>query len=222
MRARLYQFSYSPGSAKVRKLLHYKGVEFDTIEVDYVERKELIAASGQIKTPALTISDGETIVDSARIALRLEELHPNPTILPTDLRGLHLALASHIDGVVKDAILRLAIPDMAEYWRRRGGDRLALWKYIRDRRYGDGFCDRMAHETAANQAAVHAMLAPFEDTLSGRAFILGRIGLADFSLYGQLYMLAFTGELKIPAGLPNLVAFFGRMDRLSALPEPAG
>jgi hypothetical protein len=35
-------------------------------------------------------------------------------------------------------------------------------------------------------------------------------------------MLAFTGDLKIPVGLPNLNAFFGRMDRLSALPESAG
>jgi glutathione S-transferase len=221
MKARLYQFNYSPPCAKVRKLLHYKGIDFEPIEVDYLERKELMVASGQIKTPALTMPDGEALVGSSRIALRLEELHPNPTILPDDMRGIHLALTNHIESAVKDAILRLAVPDMAEYWRRRGADRLAMWKYARDRRYGEGFCDRMAGEIDANRDAVHEALASFESALHGKAFILGRIGLADFALYGQLYMLAFSGELKLPAGLPNLHAFFGRMDRLSALPESA-
>jgi glutaredoxin len=52
MAAKLYQFLGSPFCAKVRKLLEFKGVEFETVEVDYLERKELLIASGQI-TPDL-------------------------------------------------------------------------------------------------------------------------------------------------------------------------
>jgi len=52
MKATLYQFATSPFCSKVRKILDYKGLDYQVIEVDYVERKELIAASGQIMSGA--------------------------------------------------------------------------------------------------------------------------------------------------------------------------
>jgi glutathione S-transferase len=215
-RARLYQFITSPFCAKVRKLLEYKGVEFEPVEVDYIERKELLLASGQIMVPALTLANGETIVDSDKIAIRLEELHPEPTIFPPGWRGMHLALTRYIDNQIEDALFRAALPDELEYFRARGPDRLAFYRLIRERKYGEGFCDRTVRDHTLNMERARDALAPFEETLADRAFVFGRIGLADFALYGQLYYLAFTGELKIPAEFPALRAFFGRVDRISA------
>ena len=45
MPAKLYQFLGSPFCSKVRKILDYKGVEYQVVEVDYVERKELMLAA---------------------------------------------------------------------------------------------------------------------------------------------------------------------------------
>ena len=70
--------------------------------------------------PALTMENGETVVDSERIALRLEELYPEPTIFPPGLRGLHLALARYIDSAVEEALFRVAVPDELEYFRGAG------------------------------------------------------------------------------------------------------
>jgi glutathione S-transferase len=222
MKARLFQFLTSPFCAKVRKILDYKGLDYETIEVDYLERKELITASGQILVPALTLESGETIIDSARIATRLEELFPEPTIFPPGQRGLHLALASYIDSAVEDALFRVAVPDELEYFRHQGAEREAMWRLIRERKYGAGFVDRMGHELEANWRLATEVLAPFEEQLSAGigAFLTGRIGLADFSLYGQLHLTGFTGELKLPTSMPNLRAFYGRMDRISSAPEP--
>ena len=122
MKARLFQFISSPFCAKARKLLEYKGVEYEILEVDYLERHELLAASGQLMVPALTL-DGGTIVGSDRIALALEERFPEPTIFPRGFRGLHLALAHYIDNALEDAVFRAAIPDEIAYWRGRGADR---------------------------------------------------------------------------------------------------
>ncbi|HYB92027.1 MAG TPA: glutathione S-transferase family protein [Candidatus Binataceae bacterium] len=219
MKARLYQFVTSPFCAKVRKILDFKGVDYEVIEVDYVERKELVLASGQIMVPALTLESGETIFDSARIAMRLEELYPDPTLFPPTWRGIHLALADYIDNQLEDALYRAAIPDQVAHWRKMGKDREALWRLIRERRFGAGFVDRMLAEADANRRRAGEALAPFEDALSDRAFLLGRIGLADFALYGQLWYFALTGELKIPGECKNLRAFFGRMDRISSAPE---
>ena len=47
MAAKLYQFLGSPFCAKVRKILAFKGVEFEVVEVDYLERKELLIASAR-------------------------------------------------------------------------------------------------------------------------------------------------------------------------------
>jgi glutathione S-transferase len=219
-KTRLYQFATSPFCAKVRKILDYKGVDYETVEVDYLERKELLIVSGQIMVPVLTLETGETIKDSDRIAEKLEELYPEPTIFPPDWRGVHLALARYFDTELEYAIFRVAIPDQIAYYRRQGRDCEALWRLLRERKYGAGFCDQMVEDRGANQERVLGVLAPLEDTLRNRPFVLGRIGYADFALYGQLSYLAFTGELKIPTDLPNLRAFYGRMDRICSVLDP--
>jgi glutathione S-transferase len=221
MAARLYQFLGSPFCAKVRKVLDFKGIDYEVVEVDYLERRDLLVASGQIMVPALTLEGGETIVDSARIADRLEQLYPEPTLLPAGWRGMHRVLAEYIDNSLEDALYRPAIADEAAYYRTQGKDREALWRLIRERKYGTGFVDRMIAEHAVHLAHARDALMPFEEALGERAFLLGRIGLADFSLYGQLWYFGFTGELKVPAELKNVRAFYGRMDRISSVLEGA-
>lgn len=219
-RVRLYQFATSPFCAKVRKILDFKGVDYELIEVDYLERKELLVASGQLYVPAVTLVTGETVVDSERIAQTLEEVYPDPSIFPAEWRGLHLALARHFDTALEDVLFRAVIPDEAEYFRRQGHDRVAFWRLIRDRKYGVGFCDEMIKTNSERLAEAAAMLQPLDDTLRERAFLLGRIGYADFALYGQLSLLAISGELKIPAEMSSLSAFYGRMDRISSVLDP--
>jgi glutathione S-transferase len=171
--------------------------------------------------PALTLDSGESIVDSAKIADRLEELYPEPTLLPPGWRGMHRAMADYIDTALAEVMFRAAIPDKAAYYRGQGKDREALWHLIRERKYGEGFVDRMIAEHAAQMATAHKALERFEEALGERAFLFGRIGLADFSLYGQLFHFAVTGELKIPPALGNLRAYYGRMDRISSKLESA-
>ncbi len=214
---RLYQFATSPFCAKVRKILDYKGVDYEVIEVDYVERKELVLATGQMLVPAITLDSGDTIVDSDRIAIALEERYPEPTIFPAEWRGIHLALARYFDTELADALFRAAVPDEIAHYRRQGPDREALWRLVRERKYGVGFVEQMVREHAANLSRAHALLAPLEQSLAHRAFVLGRIGYADFALYAQLTYFTITGTLILPANAPNLRAFFERMNRISSV-----
>ena len=214
---RLYQFRASPFCAKVRKILDYKGIDYEAIEVDYVERKELVIASGQMMVPALTLETGETVLDSDRIATTLDERYPEPTIYPPAWQGMHRALARYFDTELEDALFRAAIPQQVEYYRRQGADRLALWRLIRERKYGAGFVEQMIEQRADNLSRAQRLLAEFEESLADRAFLLGRIGYADFALYGQLTYFAISGELTIPAHLAHLRAFFDRINRISSI-----
>jgi glutathione S-transferase len=216
---RLYQFTTSPFCAKVRKILDFKGVDYEAVEVDYVERKELAMVSGQIMVPALTLDNGEALVDSERIALALEEHYPDPTLFPHAWRGVHLALARYFDTELEDVLFRAAIPYELAHYRRQGVDHEALWRLIRERKYGAGFVEQMLREHSASLSRAHKLLVPLEDSLGDRAFILGRIGYADFALYGQLTYFAVSGPLTIPENLPNLHAFFERMNRISSAIE---
>lgn len=216
---RLYQFVTSPFCAKVRKILDFKGIEYEAIDVDYVERKELVMASGQVTVPALTLDHGETLVESERIAMALEERYPEPTLFPPAWQGVHLALARYFDTQLEDALFRAAVPYELAHYRRQGPDHEALWRLIREHKYGAGFIDQMLREHPANLSRAHALLAPLEESFGDRAFVLGRIGYADFALYGQLTYLAISGPLAIPANLPNLRAFFDRINRISSALE---
>ncbi len=216
MKLRLYQFATSPFCAKVRKILDYKGIEPEVVEVDYLDRRNLLEASGQIMVPALTIESGETLIDSERIAFRLEELYPEPAIFPMKWRGTHLALGHYFDTELEDILFRTTVPDEVVYYRRRGVAHEALWRLICERKYGSGFCDQMVHNHSRNLERARAMLEPLDCDLTNRAFLLGRIGYADFALYGQLSLLALIGELKIPTDLPNLRAYYQRIDRISS------
>jgi glutathione S-transferase len=219
MNARLFQFYPSALCAKIRKVLEFKGVTYDVAEVDYVNRAELLAATGQDKVPAIVFEDGEVVVDSDWIVTRLEALFPEPTLLPPATRGLHIVLTRYFESGVRDVLRSLAMPDLLEFYRSKGDQQLASFRLRQDKKFGAGFCDRAAAEAESNLQETIEALAPLDEALSDKAFLLGRMGLADFALHGQLWRLAFTGELKLPVSLPNLREFFGRMDRLSAQAE---
>jgi glutathione S-transferase len=215
MNPRLFQFYPSPPCAKIRKILDFKGLAYDAVEVDYLDRAELLSVSGQIMVPALQFPAGEVAVDSEWIVTRLEELYPDPAVLPPIGRGLHLAMSRYFEGALSEVLLRVAIPDLLEFYRGQGNQQAAFFQLIQDNKYGAGFCDRMAEEREANLQQAIEMLAPLDEALADKAFLLGRLGLADFAFYGQLWRLGFTGDLKIPSGMANLREFFDRINRLS-------
>jgi glutathione S-transferase len=219
MNPRLFQLYPDPHCAKVRKLLEFKGISYEVVELNYLDRGELLAASGRIEVPALELPGGEVAAGSEWIVTRLEALFPDPTVLPPRSRGLHLTLARYFESGLGIVLMRAAMPDLLEYYRRQGEQTLAFFRMVQDGRHGAGFCDRMAAEREANLEQARELLAPLDEALSEQAFLLGRLGLADFALYGQLWYLGFTGEVQIPRELSNLREFYDRIDRLSSALE---
>jgi glutathione S-transferase len=166
--------------------------------------------------PALSFQNGETVVGAREIIARLETEHPEPTLLPPTNAGLHQILARYFEGEFGAVILRAAMPELLAYYRTRGPKSLS--RYIRwiEQRMGAGFCTRAEQEAAMNRALASELMASLEDELSRRAFILGRVGLADFALYGQLRSFACSGELRLPQEFTALREHFLRIDRITA------
>jgi glutathione S-transferase len=166
--------------------------------------------------PAIIFADGESVVGEPAIIARLEAEYPEPTVLPPSHAGLHQILARYFAGELGTAVLRTAMPELLEHYRAKGPRALA--RYVRwvEQRSGAGFCQSALEETESNRSMVRQLLAPLESELQGRAFLLDRIGLADFALYGQLRSFACDGTLKLPGDFPALREHFLRVDRITA------
>jgi len=80
---RLYLIPISHNCIKVRRALELKGLPFEPVAINPMNRKPVRRATGQPLVPALV--DGEhRLADSTRILRYLEEAYPQPSLLPVD------------------------------------------------------------------------------------------------------------------------------------------
>ena len=81
----LYQFATSPLCEKVRRILHYKGLDFEIHDVPRNEGAKYERVSPTGKFPAID-DDGTPVWDSTDIAHHIEAKHPTPALIPSDPR----------------------------------------------------------------------------------------------------------------------------------------
>ncbi|HVN91076.1 MAG TPA: glutathione S-transferase family protein [Candidatus Binataceae bacterium] len=82
----LFSFGTSPYARKVRIVLDYKGIPYESCERCYsLDRKEdLRNASKRAEVPVLTLDNGNVIYDSTIICEFLEQVYPDPPVFPKD------------------------------------------------------------------------------------------------------------------------------------------
>jgi glutathione S-transferase len=78
-----YDWPYSPFCMKVRAILDYKRLTYES--VNPLRARGMLSQRGTGKVPAVEI-DGEFITDSTDIAHALDERFPDPPLLPVDSR----------------------------------------------------------------------------------------------------------------------------------------
>ncbi|MFL5894767.1 MAG: glutathione S-transferase family protein [Thermoleophilaceae bacterium] len=80
---RLYRAPWSTNCERVAIALAYKGLETESVWIDYGHRAPVEAVSGQPLVPVVEL-DGEVVFDSTRILRRLEQLAPEPPLFPRE------------------------------------------------------------------------------------------------------------------------------------------
>jgi maleylpyruvate isomerase len=80
---RLYRAAWSTNVERVTLAFGHKGLEVESIWIDYADRRLVEQVSGQPLVPVVDF-DGEIVFDSPRIIARLEQLHPVPPLYPAD------------------------------------------------------------------------------------------------------------------------------------------
>lgn len=85
---KLYSYFRSSAAYRVRIALNLKGLSYETAPVHLVndanKRPEFRAVNPQMRVPALSTPQGETLIQSLAIIEYLDETHPEPPLLPRD------------------------------------------------------------------------------------------------------------------------------------------
>lgn len=96
---KLYSFPTSSASYRARIALHLKRIPFETVTVDLPNKEQREAAyrrvNPQHRLPSLELDDGSILTQSLAIIDYLEQIHPEPSVYPSDpvMRARALAVA---------------------------------------------------------------------------------------------------------------------------------
>lgn len=166
---RLYRADFSTNAERVALALAHKGLEVQSLVIDYADRSEVERVSGQGLVPVL--DDGGTIVvDSMEIVAHLERRFPAAPLYPADeaRRAELLVFVDWFDRVWKlapnaiEAELAAARPDPARLARLSAGMAAALDRF-------EALLAGRAHLMGAAFSAADVAAFPFLKYALGRA-----------------------------------------------------
>jgi glutathione S-transferase len=156
---RLYRARFSTNAERVALALAYKGLQAESVWIEYSDRSLVERVSGQGLVPVIEYGD-EVVVDSMEIVRFLEERHPTPPLFPSqpERRAEVLVFVDWFNRV----------------WKRPPNEIEAeLSKPAPDRARIDEMAELM-----------RAYLDLFEDMLAGREHLMGHdFGAADVAAF---------------------------------------
>lgn len=186
---RLLQFPYSPFAAKVRTVLKLKNLRCEVVNVPYLQRAELVELTGEISVPVL-VDGPHVITESARIVAHLESKGGPPVLA----EPLGVVLEQWADEFFQEVAFKLACPGLeARMGVDQGAEAKALFRLIKERRYGRGIIAQWKADEAKWLEQTLSLLAPVVETLKTRPFLFGaQPTVADAAVASQLTMVEFA------------------------------
>lgn len=198
----LYRAPFSTNVERVALALAHKGLEIESVVIDYDDRSQVEEISGQGLVPVID-DDGEVVIDSTRILRHLERRYPDPPLFPSD--------------PARGAEMDLFLDWFNEVWKTAPNNIELL--------LGEEEPDKDAIEEEAKRMGTY--LDMFERMLTGRDYLMGEEpSAADFAAFPFLKYARsrdpdddelFHRILELHQSLdgrPGLAAWIERIDAL--------
>lgn len=212
---RLYHYPLSPFSRKVRLVLAEKGIEVELVEERYWEaRTEFMRMNPSGKVPVLK-TNKITLSDSSAICEYLEDIHPEPILMPQDAekRAEVRRLANWFDDkFYREVTLNL------------------LGERLQKKVMGGGYPESKNVKAGAKAIRYHLKYMGY--LLDRRRWLAGdRMSMADFSAAAQISCLDYISDVdwnshelvkEWYAKIKSRPAFRSLLaDQLPGFPQPA-
>jgi glutathione S-transferase len=188
----LYDNPFSPFARKVRMVLDYKGLAFESVDALALDQlAALESVNRRAEVPVL--ADGDlVVVDSADIVAYLEDRYPIPPVFP---RTAELRARARRWQRIADRVLDAVIHD------------ISLWSWPTHQRQDEpprGLLE-------AGRRDLHALLRQLEDELGEDDWICGELSIADWALFPHVSSLKPLRIALDEGKLPRVRAWFRRM-----------
>jgi maleylacetoacetate isomerase len=198
---KLYNFFRSSAAYRVRIALNLKNLPYDYVPVHLVrdggehKQPEFRAVNPQMRVPALVLSNGDTLIQSLAIIEYLDEVFPEPALLPSD--NVERARVRAVAQIIACDIHPLNNSGTLAYLRKTlGSDQQALDAWY-------------SHWVTSAFSAIEAMISPAPYSFGAHP------GLADLYIVPQVYnarrasvpLDAFPKILAVEAACNKIAAF---------------
>jgi glutathione S-transferase len=193
---KLYDNAFSPFARKVRMVLEFKGLPFETVDgLRPDARAALAAVNPRVEVPVLEDA-GTVVVNSADIVAYLEQKHPTPPVFPAAPAARAQARAWER---LADTLLDAIVHD------------ISIWKWPILKRQ-DAPPPGLLEHAARDLGEIYGSL---DADLGGGPFVCGDLSIADIALFPHLAAVKF---LDVPFSAERHPNLFGWYRRLRALP----
>src|ERR1700676_3432782 len=164
----LYQYTISPFTEKLRRVLTYKKIKWNPIDCHYEDKTNLHAVTkGEWSRVPVVEWDGDVVWNSADIIRWIDRRVPERRVIPADARGLCDIIDQWADNTLFPPILFLVIPDLLD---AAGDPKL---KANREKLIGMS-TDQMRKQAPPYQEALKLFCGMLEKQLAHQDFFLGQ------------------------------------------------
>jgi glutathione S-transferase len=204
----LFQEPFSHWCVKVQKILNYKQIRFESKNVGYHDKRELIKATGQDYVPAIV--DGEKIVTYPEIPDYLESLAPSPSIYPNGTRNLAKLIENWAHYRLEEIVWRYCVADFPKTFK----DDQERWVFVEIQELKRGPLELMEARKPTFKADMETHFQILDDMLHNHKFLLTEApSLADFAVFGAIYPLCYSGN-EISSKFKHLQAWYRSIERI--------
>jgi glutathione S-transferase len=189
----LYDNPFSPFARKVRMVLEWKRLAFETIDgLAPAGHARLAAVNPRVEVPVL-VEDGLVVVNSPQIVAYLEHRYPERPVYPADPETRVAALAWER---IADTVLDVITHDASNG--------------------GFGFPDgtRPPGLLEAAREDLAPIYADLERTLADREYLCGTLSIAELALFPHLTAVKFLDIAFDGTTHPNLLGWYKRLRQL--------
>jgi glutathione S-transferase len=207
----LYQYTISPFTEKVRRVLTYKKIGWNPIDCHYEDKTNLLAVTGGKWTRVPVAEwDGEVVWNSADIIKWIDRKVPERRVIPEGSLGLCEIIDHWADNTLFVPILMLTIPDLLD-----AADDPKL-KANREKLIGMNTA-KMREAAEAHRENLLLCARMIDEQVRGKDYFLGGgFTMADASLYHPFFFLALNpANFAIVKEFPNLMRWYQRIRDLA-------
>ena len=209
----LYQLPYSPYCIVQRRILEYAGTRFKTINIPNGDRARVWRLTRQRYYAVPVLRDGHTVVfetgEDSQVIAKYLDTRFGLGLFPAAWEGVQSLLWRYFESEIEGVGFKLN--DIHWQENLKGEDPLPFIRH-KERKFGHGCLDQWRRQQESLLAQLAERLAPCEQMLAGKSFLLGERPLfVDFDLFGMLGNFLYSGHYQLPALHARLAAWHARM-----------